>query len=411
MDQVRNRNRRHGILRILIAITMVVVSLSERVVFARTESEAIIHVVAWGETVSSIAAKYGVTAADVISLNQLSDSNKIYVGQQLIIPFAPSSTFASQEGRLHIVQAGETLYRISLKYGVSVRVLMSINGLAHEDRIFIGQRLIIRPSGDTAISENTGTSDVGLPNYHIVQRGETLSGISQKYQVSMSALQTANGLLNPSLIFVGQRLTIPGAANAVSPGYTPEQATTTHIVRQGENLSAIAAQYGVSMWVIAQSNNMSNPSVIYPGQILSIPNSEALTRVDNAGVSLAKSVVVDVSEQRTYVFENGVISQVFVVSTGVPGQDTMRGNFSVQNRIPMAYAATWDLQMPYWIGFYWAGPLQNGFHALPILSDGSRLWGGLLGRPASYGCVILSEEDAQWLYGWVDIGTPVVVQD
>jgi lipoprotein-anchoring transpeptidase ErfK/SrfK len=165
------------------------------------------------------------------------------------------------------------------------------------------------------------------------------------------------------------------------------------------------------MWVIAQSNNMSNPSVIYPGQLLSIPNSDSLTRVDNSGIPSAKSVVVDISEQRTYIFENGVTLQVFVVSTGVPGQDTMRGSFSVQNRIPMAYAATWDLQMPYWVGFYWAGPLQNGFHALPILSDGSRLWGGLLGMPASYGCVILSEEDAQWLYGWVDIGTPVVVQD
>jgi lipoprotein-anchoring transpeptidase ErfK/SrfK len=119
--------------------------------------------------------------------------------------------------------------------------------------------------------------------------------------------------------------------------------------------------------------------------------------------------VVDLSDQRTYVYENGALLWTFVVSTGMPGSETWQGNFQIQNKIPVAYAATWDLQMPWWLGFYWAGSLQNGFHALPILSNGVRLWEGLLGQPASYGCVILSEADAQSLYNWAEIGTPVSV--
>jgi lipoprotein-anchoring transpeptidase ErfK/SrfK len=54
--------------------------------------------------------------------------------------------------------------------------------------------------------------------------------------------------------------------------------------------------------------------------------------------------------------------------------------------------------------------LENGIHALPILSNGQTLWGGYLGTPASFGCIILSTENARTLYYWADIGTPVVIQ-
>ena len=100
----------------------------------------------------------------------------------------------------------------------------------------------------------------------------------------------------------------------------------------------------------------------------------------------------------------------FVVSTGEPGRDTAIGEFEIQNKIDMAYASTWNLDMPFWMGIYWAGPLQNGIHSLPIVKHtGDKLWDGYLGQRVSYGCVILSDEDAATLYEWTEVGTKVKI--
>jgi tetratricopeptide (TPR) repeat protein len=122
-------------------------------------------------------------------------------------------------------------------------------------------------------------------------------------------------------------------------------------------------------------------------------------------------ILVDVSEQRMYVYEGDSLRWEWVVSTGERGRDTAVGKFAVQSKIPMAYASTWNLDMPYWLGIYWSGPLENGIHALPIQRNtGYRLWDGFLGQRVSYGCVILSEENAEALYEWANIGTPVTIQ-
>lgn len=398
----------------VVVLAVLFFAIPTREVLARPCTETTIHVVAWGETLSSIAANYGVTIGDIVTANHLVEADRIFVGQSLVISGVSGSvSLGDGYSGLHVVQSGETLYRISLKYNVAIQTLVTINNLPDAEHVYAGQTLIVPrfdSDTDTAISSESATS---TGNVHIVQPSETLFGISQRYGVSVSDLQTTNNLLNPSWIFAGQSLVIPGAANVPGPGYTPAQAVVTHVIQPGENLSTIAAYYGMSMWVIAQSNNVSNVSLIYPGQVLSIPSVNALSPsvTPSMSVSVGKSIVVDVSEQRAYIDEDGIVQHVFVVSTGLPGHDTRRGSFQIQNKIPMAYAATWDLQMPYWLGFYWAGSLQNGFHALPILSNGASLWETLLGSPASYGCVILSENDARWLYEWANIGTSVVVQD
>lgn len=124
-----------------------------------------------------------------------------------------------------------------------------------------------------------------------------------------------------------------------------------------------------------------------------------------------KRIVVDISEQRTYAYEGDTLVYTFIVSTGEPGRDTAVGEFEILNKLPTAYASTWNLDMPYWLGIYWSGPLQNGFHALPtVRHTGQVMWDGFLGQRVSYGCVILSQSDAHLLYNWVDIGTPVKIQ-
>ena len=123
----------------------------------------------------------------------------------------------------------------------------------------------------------------------------------------------------------------------------------------------------------------------------------------------SKHILVDLSEQHMYVYDGDTLVYSFIASTGM-GNSTRVGTFSVLNKIPNAYGATWNIWMPNWLGIYWSGSLQNGIHALPILSNGATLWAGFLGTPISYGCVVLDTYDAQVLYDWADIGTPVEIR-
>jgi len=122
-----------------------------------------------------------------------------------------------------------------------------------------------------------------------------------------------------------------------------------------------------------------------------------------------KYILVDISEQHMYVYEGDALVYSFVSSTGM-NNATAVGNFSVLDKIPNAYGSTWDLWMPNWLGIYWAGTLENGIHALPILSNGGQLWAGYLGVPISYGCVVLGVYESQLLYDWAEVGTPVEIQ-
>jgi lipoprotein-anchoring transpeptidase ErfK/SrfK len=129
----------------------------------------------------------------------------------------------------------------------------------------------------------------------------------------------------------------------------------------------------------------------------------------SSGYSGNKRILVDISEQHMYVYEGDNLVYSFVSSTGM-GNSTRVGTFSVLEKIPNAYGATWNIWMPDWLGIYWSGSLQNGIHALPILPSGATLWEGYLGVPISYGCVVLGTSEAQTLYDWADVGTPVEIQ-
>jgi lipoprotein-anchoring transpeptidase ErfK/SrfK len=136
-------------------------------------------------------------------------------------------------------------------------------------------------------------------------------------------------------------------------------------------------------------------------------NEELQSELSLAGGN--KYVLVDISEQHMYVYDGDVLVNSFVASTGI-NNGTRVGSFSVLDKIPNAYGATWDLWMPNWLGIYWSGSLENGIHALPILSNGSQLWSGYLGTPVSFGCVVLGVDESKWLYDWVEVGTPVDIQ-
>jgi len=128
-----------------------------------------------------------------------------------------------------------------------------------------------------------------------------------------------------------------------------------------------------------------------------------------SGYSGSKYILVDISEQHMYVYEGDILVYSFVASTGM-NNATRAGTFAVQDKIPNAYGGTWNIWMPNWLGIYWAGGLENGIHALPILPSGATLWAGFLGRPISYGCVVLGSYEAKLLYDWAEVGTPVEIR-
>ena len=68
--------------------------------------------------------------------------------------------------------------------------------------------------------------------------------------------------------------------------------------------------------------------------------------------------------------------------------------------------------MPHFMGVYRTAPdFTNGIHGLPTLSSGATLWAGYLGRPVSYGCIVLGLAEAETLFEWAELGTLVVIQD
>jgi len=167
---------------------------------------------------------------------------------------------------------------------------------------------------------------------------------------------------------------------------------------------------------LAAANGIANYNTVHVGQVLRIPvPGQAIAAPARSAPSApvsnsAQKVVVSISRQHLWAYSGDQVVFSFVASTGLSSSPTAPGSYRVLDKIPNAYASTWNLQMPYWLGIYYVGRIENGIHALPIMANGQTLWGGLLGRPASFGCVVLGTASAKQLYDWVDVGTSVIIQ-
>jgi len=183
----------------------------------------------------------------------------------------------------------------------------------------------------------------------------------------------------------------------------------SYIVRPGDTAVKIAARHGMPLWTLTQANPEVDLNLLQVGQRVVIPTQDILTPYLPVP---GKWIVVDLSEQHMRVYEEGALLHDWVVSTGRKGSPTYTGVFQVLVKEENSYARQWDLQMPHFLGVYAAGPDSiNGIHALPILSNGSRLWAGNLGSPVSYGCIILGVQEAQTLYDWAEVGVVVVIEE
>ncbi len=152
----------------------------------------------------------------------------------------------------YVVKPGDTLYKIASLYGVSVSAIVAANNLVNPNLIYPNQVLVIPASTPT-------TSTLR----YTVQAGDTLYRIAAKYGVTVSAIVATNNIADPNLIYPGQELVIPASAPATS--------TLRYTVQAGDTLYRIATNYGVSVSAIVAANNIADPNLIRPGQVLIIP--------------------------------------------------------------------------------------------------------------------------------------------
>jgi len=311
-------------------------------------------------------------------------SNTIYVGQVLIIPdpnapAAPPAQAAAQAAApqpangVHIVQRGETLFKIGLKYNVSWTAIQQANGLVGTN-IYAGQQLIIPNAANApAPTDPAPTPDPGQATP----------------APATSPLDTA------------AQATLPPAPTAAPASGTG----TVHIVQSGETLFKIGLKYNVS-WTAIQSANGLADTRIYTGQQLTIPDAAGVSPTTLAVAPAppsgdGKRFLVDLSEQRLYAYEGDTLVRTTLVSTGIWKYPTVVGTFHIYLRYVAADMRGADYflpDVPYVMYFYQSYGLHGTY------------WHHNFGTPMSHGCVNMPTEEAEWAYYWSDYGTPVIVQ-
>jgi LysM repeat protein len=123
-----------------------------------------------------------------------------------------------QEATYHEVVWGDTLLTLALRYGTTVNELVRLNDIANPNLIYVGQNLLIHPGGGGGTNPTATPAPSGGDIIHLVQPGDTIYGLAGHYGVTAQSIIDANNIINPNLIYVGDRLVIPGTA---SGGPTP----------------------------------------------------------------------------------------------------------------------------------------------------------------------------------------------
>ena len=174
---------------------------------------------------------------------------------------------------VHVVQPGENLFRIGLRYGVTLQQIALANGLKSVTQIYAGQRLVIPAAGAAAAPAYSSAATAQA--YHVVASGENLFRIGLRYGVSAQALASANDLVNTNQVYVGQRLVIPGRASAAPAGKSvllrvPVLGQEHSLTCEAAAARMVAAYLGkpvTEAWIQAQLGTDNNPHKGFRGDI------------------------------------------------------------------------------------------------------------------------------------------------
>lgn len=222
------------------------------------------YVVKSGDTLWSIARKFGVTANELKEFNNLT-SNLLTVGQVLQIPtpkapVEPTPPVIPPSDNTYTVASGDSLWSIARKFGVTVQELRNLNNLT-SDLLSLGQVLLIPIKEPAPPVEGT---------IYTVVSGDNLYSIASRFGTTVNAIREANNLTS-NLLSVGQTLIIPTTEVPVEP--TP---ITTYTVARGDNLYSIANRFGTTVDAIKRANNLIS-NLLSVGQTLVIPAAGAST--------------------------------------------------------------------------------------------------------------------------------------
>lgn len=164
------------------------------VVVPAQDLSTIAYTVKKGDTLSEIAKEYGTTVDKIATLNNISNTNLIYVGQYLVIPTTSNANVST--ATTYTVKNGDTLSGIANKFGTTYQKLAEINGISNPNKIYAGQVLKI-----------TGNSS-NITKTYTVKSGDNLTKIAKQFNTTVDSLVSKNGIKDKNKIYVGQVLKI-----------------------------------------------------------------------------------------------------------------------------------------------------------------------------------------------------------
>lgn len=217
--------------------------------------ETIVYTVVEGDTLGSIAEKYGIDVKTIMAVNGLEDETELAIGQELrILPVS---------GALHIVAEGDTLEGLAAYYGVDTKTLAEANNLESLDTLTIGQELIV-PGGQApsrvALSSRSGSRAPATEPYtYTVQPGDSLMAIAARAGITVETLLWANDIEDPDTISVGTELLVLPVNGFL---YT---------VEPGDTLNSLAERFDVGAEEILMANGIDDPDTIHVGTKLLLP--------------------------------------------------------------------------------------------------------------------------------------------
>ena len=188
-----------------------------------------VHTVQEGENLTYIAETYNVSVSDLLAVNNMTEGDFLFVGQQLIIPGGAGEAVAT----VFTVGVGHTLADVAAAFNTSRAAILETNRLIHAF-------YTLQPGQTVSVISRTGSASpqpvTGSP--HIVAPNDTLLTIAARYGLSPEALAAANGLSMPAYLFPGQRLRIPGAEPyRYLPGEWVDIQVRPLPIRQGSTVS------------------------------------------------------------------------------------------------------------------------------------------------------------------------------
>ena len=170
---------------------------------------------------------------------------------------------STQSGVIYYtVQEGDTLTSIAQKYDTTVHEITVTNSIVNPNLIYVGEVLKIYPGNRSIIKRKKVFTTT-----YIVQSGDTLTSIAIKFDTTVQAIAELNDLQNPNLIYVGEILKIPTSINSSIRGYN---FNTMYTVQKGDTLLGISRKLDVDYKELIQKNDITNPNLIYTGEVLKI---------------------------------------------------------------------------------------------------------------------------------------------